>query len=371
MSLDELLNDVNKKYKEAIFTKGISYGAKARIPFSSIRANWPLYGGVPRGKLVEFFGPESSGKTTACLDLIKSAQELFQEEWEEEVAALTEEIPTLTRKADRDLKQKRLDLLEKRGPQKVLFVDAENSLEESWAATLGIDVASLFVYTPMAECAEEIFAVVENSINTGEFGLVILDSLGTLVSKDDLNKELTEEEKIGGISKPLTRFAKRAVGYCAKNDCTFIGINQIRSDVKNPYALYRTPGGDNWRHSCMLRIMFSIMEYIDDRGSKVPNSCDNPHGHKIQMSIKKTKVCRPDRKLSHFTLIYLEGIDTIGDAVDLAIDPDLGLINKMGAWYAYGEEKFQGQHNVKEYFENNPEEYAKLYVELHHKMLGE
>ncbi len=370
MSLDEILNEVNKKHNEVIYSKGINLAPTARIPFTSPRANWSTYGGIPRGKLVEFFGPESSGKTTASLDIIKNAQELFKEEYEEEIETLNAQLSDITQKSLIDQKKKRLALLEKRGPQKVLFVDAENSLEEDWATNLGIDVPELYTYTPKDEPAEGVFDVIENSVVTGEFGLIVLDSLGTLVSKNDLDKSLTEEEKIGGISKPLTRFAKRAVGYCSKSNCTFIGINQIRSDVKNPYALYRTPGGDNWKHSCMLRVMFSVLEYIDVNGNKVPGSCDNPYGHKIQMKIQKTKICRPDRKLTHFTLIYTEGVDMIGDTVNLAIDDDVKLIDKTGSWYSYGEKKFQGERNVKEYFEDNPDEFAKLYVEIDKRIRG-
>ena len=127
--LDELVKSINREWKEDIAAKGIKRIDFKKIPFTSPRLNYMLYGGLPRGKIIEFAGQENGGKTTTALDVCKNAQKLFNEEYEEELSNCSD-----TRKK----------YLEQRGPQKVVYADCENTLDEDWARTLGVDVDDMY-----------------------------------------------------------------------------------------------------------------------------------------------------------------------------------------------------------------------------------
>ena len=137
--LDILCKDINKKFKANIAEKGIQRITTLKIPFSSPRANYMLYGGIPRGMLIEFAGEENSGKTTSALDICKNAQSLFQVEYEQELEKLKEienpKKPELTR----------ITYLENRGAQKIVYADCENTLDEDWAELLGVNINELYV----------------------------------------------------------------------------------------------------------------------------------------------------------------------------------------------------------------------------------
>ena len=367
--LDVLIKDFNKQYKEEIAARGIARIQVARIPFSSPRANYMLYGGLPRGRIVEFAGEENGGKTTSALDAVANAQKLFKEEWQQEIDDL-EAIEK--RKKEQD---SRLTYLKSRGPKQAVYLDCENTLDEDWARLLGVAVDEMMVIKPMSQTAEQLFEMVLQIIETDEAGIVIIDSLGVMLSAQAYEKSM-EEKTYGGIAAPLTLFSKKAELLCIKYNCTLIGINQMREDMKSTYGGMTTTGGKGWKHNCSLRLMFQKGSFIDESCNEIKRSSESPAGNLVSINIAKTKICKPDRRIGFYTLNYTYGIDVLNDTVELAIK--YGIINKAGAWFTFvdietGEFitddedeiiKLQGKANVLEYLQENEH----LFEEIHTKL---
>lgn len=347
--LDDLVKEINKEWKENIAAKGIPHVEINQIPFTSSRLNYMTYGGVPRNRLIEFSGDEGSGKTTSALDLCKNAQILFEEEFEEEMS-----------NADATRKK----YLENRGPKKVVYADCENTLDEDWARLLGVDFDSMYLIKPQTQAAEDIFQIVLDMIETDEVGLVVIDSLGVMMSKQAYEKDI-EEKTYGGISMPLTRFSEKAVMHCRKYNCTVLCLNQMRDDMNSTYGGKITTGGRAWKHNCTLRIQFAKGEFLDENGKPLTRSAESPSGNKVMVSIIKTKTFKPNRRTGFYTLMYDYGIDEVTDLVETAMK--YGIVNKAGAWFtivdvATGEVvcdedgnpmKFQGQANLTDYIREN------------------
>ena len=314
--LDALCKEINKEWKQDIANRGIHRIVVSKIPFTSPRLNYMLYGGLPRGRLIEFSGDENGGKTTTALDVCANAQKLFQQEWEEELSNTEDE----TRKK----------YLKERGPQKVVYADCENTLDEDWAATLGVDVEDMYILKPQEQVAEDIFQMLIDMIKTDEVGLAVIDSIGVMLSKQAFEKEVGEKT-YGGISMPLTRFTELAVLACHKYNTTIIGINQMRDDLGNPYGGKTTTGGRAWKHNCSIRLEFSKGDYLDENGNSLNRSAESPKGNKVIVSVKKQKVDKPDRRTGYYTLMYDYGIDEIADLIEVAMK--YGIVNKAGAWF--------------------------------------
>lgn len=357
--LDVLIKDFNKQYREDIAARGIARIQTQRIPFSSPRANYMLYGGIPRGRIVEFAGEENGGKTTTALDIVASAQKLFLKEWDAEIT----ELETIDK--PKKEQQARLTYLKSRGPKQVVYADCENTLDEDWAAKLGVDVDFLVVLKPMSQTAEQIFEMVLQMIETDEVGLVVIDSLGVMISSQAYERTM-EEKTYGGIAAALTLFSKKAELLCTKYNCTLIGINQMREDMNSPYGGMITTGGKGWKHNCSLRLMFQKGAYIDERGNELKRSAESPAGNLVMISIAKTKICKPDRRTGFYTLRYDSGVDVIADTVETALK--YGLIQQSGAWFTFidtdtGEVitdendeiiKVQGKVNLFDYLRETP-----------------
>lgn len=324
--LDILINDFNRQFKEQVAARGIKRVTTEKIPLSSPRACYMLYGGLPRGRLIEFAGEENGGKTTTALDAVANAQKLFRKEWEEEIAYL-EDQPKLTKE-----KQNRLNTLKANGPQQVVYADCENTLDEDWATLLGVDVDSLVVLKPMSQTAEQIFEMLLQAIDTGEVGLVVIDSLGVMLSAQAYEKTM-EDKTYGGIAMALTLFSKKAEMLCAKHNCTLIGINQMRDNMNSTYGGRITTGGKAWKHNASLRLMFEKGSFIDEKGNELRRSAEDPAGNLVMINIAKTKVCKPDRRVGFYTLNYTTGIDVIADTVETAIK--YGIIQQSGAWFNF------------------------------------
>lgn len=348
--LDALVSKINKEWKEDIAARGIKRVETNKIPFTSPRLNYMMYGGLPRGRIIEFAGEENGGKTTTALDVCKNAQILFNREYEEELSNSKDE----TRKK----------YLEARGPKKVVYADCENTLDEDWARKLDVDVDDMYILKPQSQAAEDIFQMLLDMIETDEVGLCIIDSLGVMLSKQAYDKDMGEKT-YGGISMALTLFSKKAELLCNKYDCTLIGINQMRDDMNSMYGGRTTTGGKAWKHNCSVRLMFAKGDFIDESGNKLNRSCDEPKGNKVMVSIAKTKVDKPDRKTGFYTLMYDYGVDEIADLVEVAMK--YGIINKAGAWFNFvdietgevvtDEEgqviKIQGQANLVEFIKDD------------------
>ena len=314
VQLDALIADINKKQKEEIITKGMSDYDYKRIPFTSPRMNYCTFGGLPIGKITEFYGEEHGGKTTSALDIVANYQIMPD-------------------------------------AREVLYIDAENTLDVEWAEKLGVDVTKMYILQPKSQSAEEIFQIICDAVETGEVGLWVLDSIGVLMSAQELDKSM-EDRTYGGISMPLTKFSKRIEMLMKRHRCTGIGINQIREDLNSTWGGISTPGGKAWKHCCAVRMQFSRGKFIDEKGNELTRSAENPVGNIVLMSMTKNKTCPPTRRTGMYTLNYLTGIDYLKDLVDVAIK--YGIIDKHGAWFDIldpdtGEVlagKIQGQANV-------------------------
>ncbi len=372
--LDSVIREFNKSAKEEIISVGLTKSRSEKIPFSSPRINHMLYGGIPQGRLIEFSGEEGGGKTTTALDTVKNAQKIFQEEWDQEIAEL-QEISNPTKKQSAEL-----ETLIARGPKKIIYADCENTLDDGWAEKLGVDISEIIMLKPMSQSAEQIFEMLIQMMETGEVGLVIIDSLAVMLSQQAYDKDMMERT-YGGIAMALTLFSKKAEMLCTKHNCTLIGINQLRENLSSPYGGTITTGGRAWRHNCSLRLEFRKGAYIDEKGNELNRSAQTPYGNLVQVHIAKTKVCRPDRRTGFYTLNYYTGIDWISDLVDTAIL--YGLIRQAGAWFtmidvdtgeifAEGDKpkQIQGRANLIEYIRED-EEYQNKLVSWVNVLIGE
>jgi len=337
--LDAIMDKVNKEVKDEAFTKGMPVYEYQKIPFTSPKMNYITYGGLPLGRLVEFFGEEGGGKTTTSLDLVANFQNTYPD-------------------------------------KESLYIDAENTLDIEWARKIGVDVDALNLYQPKTESAEYIFQVIKDAILTGEVGLVVLDSIPCLTAEKDLGKDLTDDARVGGISGALTRFCREINGICAKNNCMVIFINQLRDKINSTIpGQTNTPGGRALKHFCTTRIQFMKGSYVDENGKTISRSSGEPDSQKILVNMVKTKFCRPNRHVGQYTINFDIGIDYLTDLIDQAIYFD--IITQSGTWYSIkdietGEvikEKLQGQKKVYGYLDDNPEIMQRIEEMIDSKLL--
>jgi recombination protein RecA len=293
MSLADVMKDFNKKFKEDLVHQGVAEYNYERIPFTSPRLNYMTFGGVPKGKLIEFYGEEHGGKTTTALDIVANFQHSDDN-------------------------------------RKVLWVDCENSLDAVWATKLGVSLEDMIIVNPTSQGAEEIFQFILDSIDTGEVGIVVIDSLGVMVSNQAMEKEVADKT-YGGISMALTQFSKKAEGLCQRHKCTLIGINQMRDDMNSHYGGTTTTGGRAWKHNVIARFEFRLGNYIDEKNNKLTRGAENPAGNIVNVLMKKNKTCPPTRRVGFYTLKYSSGIDYLSDLIEVAIK--YGIIEKAGAWF--------------------------------------
>lgn len=263
--LSATISEINKKFGSSVLNFGIKEdltSTKNKIKFSSPRLNYMLYGGIPRGRLIEFAGEENSGKTTTALDLVSNAQEQFEKEYEEAIEYL-ESLDKPTKQ-----QQQQLQFLKARGPLKCLFVDCENTLDEEWARILNVNLEDLLILKPENQTAEEIFDAIEELCKTEGIGFVVLDSLGVMVSQNAY-EESYEKRQYGGISIPLTAFTKKCVQLFKRLNITFIGINQLRDKINSPMGGKDTTGGRAWKHNCFS----GNTKFLTDKGLRRFRDC--------------------------------------------------------------------------------------------------
>lgn len=333
--LDDLMKDINKEFKGDIIRQGVSAFDYERIPFTSPRLNYMTFGGIPVGKLIEFYGEEHGGKTTTALDVVANYQHGKDE-------------------------------------RRVLYVDAENTLDVVWATKLGVDVDNMIIMNPTSQGAETIFEKVLQIIDTGEIGFVVIDSLGVMMSNQAFEKSV-EEKTYGGIAMALTNFSKKAEMLCHKYNCTLIGINQMRADMNSMYGGLTTTGGKAWKHNVAVRLEFRQGNFFDEKYGKASKSAENPVGNYVMVAMSKNKTCPPTRHTGFYTLRYDIGIDYLYDLTELCIK--YGIIEKGGAWFALidmgtGEQitKVQGQSAMYDYLDSNPEVLEKVEAWVNAKM---
>ena len=335
-AIDLKMQELNKKFKADIIQQGTDIIEVDKIPFSSPMANYMTYGGVPVGKITEFFGGEGGGKTTSALDICANAQIKFEEAYDKKVAELQNEIELLEVKDTKEAKKKiaklqqQLNEVEEKGAKLVLYIDTEQTLDTQWAQLLGVDTDKMILVRPQEQTAEQVLQIILELIGTGNVGLCVLDSIPCLVPQQ-IFEESMEKKAYGGISQPLTVFCSKILPYLTVNQCAFIGINQIREDLSSMYSTISTPGGKGWKHACSLRIRFRKDTLLDMNNKELSSRAENPAGNRVGMEIIKTKVCKPNRRLGYYTLNYTEGIDTLYDMINVALY--YNIIGTAGAWY--------------------------------------
>lgn len=313
----EWMKKVNKQYGSEIVQIGVEEKDLDLIPFSSPRLNYLSYGGVPRGRITEFYGEESSGKSTLCLDLMAN----FQKKWPDEY---------------------------------ILYIDIEGTYDTRWASNMGVESDSVVILNCLGQYAEEVFDQVKEAMETGAFGLMILDSIGAMYSKQASEKSF-EDKTYGGIALSLTQFVNQSVPIIKRNNIAFIGINQIRENIGNMYNPISTPGGKAWKFACSQRYMCRKGKFLDEKGNEISSGSENPQGHLIEVKLIKSKTCPSDRRIGKCSLFYRTGIRQDIDLLDLAIKFD--IIHKGGAWFNAtingNDYKWQGQSKVLEALNTN------------------
>src|SRR5215469_17327524 len=280
------------------------------IPTGAISIDWALgVGGLPRGRVIEVFGPESSGKTTLALQAIAQAQKLGG------VAA---------------------------------FVDAEHALDAAYAQKLGVDLENLLVSQP--DNGEQALEIVEVLIRSGGVDVVIVDSVAALVPKAEIEGEMGEAQ-MGLQARLMSQALRKLTGVVAKSKTCLIFINQLREKIGvmfgNPET---TTGGRALKFYSSVRIDIRRIGAIKDGDTVV--------GGRTRVKIVKNKVAPPFRE-AEFDVMYGEGISRTGDLLDLAVDKR--IIEKSGAWFAYsGERLGQGRENAKQFLKENPDIYKTI-----------
>lgn len=305
-NFEDVIRDVLKR-KDAIVSKGIpKYDRTNIIPFTSPSANYMFYGGLLTRRMYEFFGEEGSGKTTTALDIVKNAQKYFKK-------------------------------LAKKGgePKKIVWIDAENTLDMIWAETLGVDTKDLYVIVLESQSAEKAYRIALEFLRTGEVGLLIIDSLGALVPMAAEDKTM-EEKTMAGIAAATSRYVSELIPLLNKTGAMAIHINAPRANFANPFDDQHTPGGWNLRMQNSAKIKFRKTEYFGKNFEKMRKSDGSPFGHYVEMAIKKTKICRPDRKLGFYSLTYEDGIDWVRDMITIGLELD--FIHQSGSSYQFVDE---------------------------------
>ena len=354
-TLNEVLKSISKKYGNNVVRYGVeSLDVDGMLSLGSPGLDFAIYGGIPEGRIVEFSGAEGSGKTTNAFLAAASYQKIELERNPE-------------------------------NPRHIIYLDNEGTADPVWALKMGYDMSDnaavkTICIRPEAQSAEEIFDMALDMLKTGEVGLLIFDSIATLVPQQ-IAEESMEKQQMGGIAKALTRFANTAIGLLRKYKATLIAINQVRENMTGYGDPLQTPGGRAWKHACSMRLMFKRGEFFDEEGNTLTKSAQSPAGHVVECYVLKTKVCRWDRKLGYMHLNYVRGVDWLWDTIDVAthlgfldnsvqgtfkvIDPNTGEIVKDDQG---NEIKIRGKKNVLTYFQANPVEARKLYERCYNKL---
>lgn len=355
LTLSGVLKDIEKKYGNNIAKFGAeSLEIDGILSLGSPMVDFAVYGGIPEGRIVELSGAEGSGKTTTSFMIAASYCKTELERNPE-------------------------------NPRSIIFLDNEGTLDPVWARLFGYDLSEdapvkTIVIRPEGQSAEEIFDMALNLLRTGEVGLLIFDSIATLVPQQ-IAEESMEKYQIGGIAKSLTRFANTALGLLRKYKATLIAINQVRENMTaygNPII---TPGGRSWKHACSMRLMFKRGEFFDEFGNKLSTSAESPAGHIVNMAVLKTKTSRWDRKGGSYRLNYTKGVDVLSDTIEAAlhfglidnsvqgsfkiIDPNTGEIKLDSEG---NEIKIRGKANVTTYFNEHLDEWKALYDAVYDKI---
>ncbi|WP_430641227.1 recombinase RecA [Copranaerobaculum intestinale] len=305
--LDDAIKQIEKQYGKGSIMK---LGDRAAVDIDaissgSIKIDDALgIGGYPKGRIIEIYGPESSGKTTLALHAIAEVQ--------------------------------------KRGGR-AAFIDAENAIDPNYAKNLGVDIDELILSQP--DSGEQALEITEMLIKSGAIDLVVVDSVAALVPQAELDGEMSDAH-VGLQARLMSKAMRKLSGVMNRSECTAIFINQLREKVGVMYGSPETtPGGRALKFYASVR--------LDIRRSEAIKNGTEIIGNKVNVKVVKNKVA-PPFKVASIEIMYGEGISYIGEVLDMAVDHD--IIMKSGAWFSYNGEKIgQGREAAKAFLKGNPE----------------
>ncbi len=304
-ALDQAFKNIEKKYgKGSIMKMGeapkVSVSA---IPTGAINLDIALgIGGIPRGRVIEIFGPESSGKTTLALHMIAEDQKLGH---------------------------------------MCAFIDAEHAMDAEYAANLGVDIDNLILSQP--DTGEQGLDIAESLVRSGAVDLIVIDSVAALVPRAEIEGEMGDSH-VGLQARLMSQALRRLTGVIAKSNTTVVFINQLREKVGVMFGSPETTTGGR-----ALKFYSSVR--LDIRRIKTIIEGDDSIGSRTRVKIVKNKVA-PPFKVVEFDIMYGKGISKSGVILDTAVEMD--IVEKAGSWFSYNGEKLgQGRENVKTYLEEN------------------
>lgn len=275
------------------------------IPTGSLALDAALgIGGVPKGRIIEIYGPESSGKTTLALHILAQAQ--------------------------------------KQGGE-VAFVDAEHALDPDYAAALGVDTDNMLVSQP--DTGEQALEITDALVRSGAVDAIVVDSVAALVPKQEIEGEMGDTF-VGLQARLMSQALRKLAGTIAKTNCVVVFINQLRMKIGVMYGNPETTtGGNALKFYSSVRLDVRRVESIKEGGNVI--------GNKTRVKVVKNKVAPPFRE-AYFDIMYGEGISKWGELVDLAVQMD--IVQKSGSWFSMGDERIgQGKDSVKNFLMNNPD----------------
>jgi recombination protein RecA len=371
-SFAEIIKKREKDWECDSLMENAKSGASKKIPFSSPLMNWATYGGIPRARITELSGDYGAGKSTSAADLCMNAINIFHAEYDERMQYLRDRVAKGEKTASAQISD-----LEEAGPRRVLYIDLEHGFDWNWASKLGLQKENIDIMQPPDIPAEDLLQTLQELIESGEVGMVVLDSVPSLVTKSEIEKKFGERT-VASLAGLMTIFMRKIVPILTRYDCTMVLINQIRDDMNNPYN-ENTPGGKAIKFYCSLRMRFRLGSPVDFLGNTLPQNTENPAGYIIQVRLLKQKTAPFDRKNATYFLMCQTGIRPDYDYAGLAVSR-YGIIKKAAAWFTMldpytGEVmeeadpidpekkkivKVNGMARVYEYLETHPEYYQRL-----------
>ncbi len=312
-ALDAALGQIERQFGKGAVMKLGDPSAQMNvetIPTGSLSLDIALgLGGIPKGRIIEIYGPESSGKTTVTLHMIAEVQ--------------------------------------KRGGI-AGFIDAEHALDPVYAKNIGVDVDNLYISQP--DNGEQALEITETMVRSGAIDIVVVDSVAALVPKAEIDGDMGDSH-VGLQARLMSQALRKLTAVISKSNCTVIFINQLREKVGvmfgNPET---TTGGRALKFYSSVRLDVRRIESLKQGGEVI--------GNRTRVKVVKNKIAPPFKE-AEFDIMFGEGISTVGDILDLAADNS--IVNKSGAWYAYEGNKIgQGRENAKQYLRDNPEICAEI-----------